>query len=59
MELIQSKLTESNTMVQHGPKVKKGHNSKTCKTHGEGHQEYATRSNTMGGSKTNKNWVAA
>ena len=26
MELIQSKLTESNTMVQHGPKVKKGHN---------------------------------
>ena len=26
MELIQSKLTESNTMIQHGPKVKKGHN---------------------------------
>jgi len=26
MELIQSKLTESNTMVQPGPKVKKGHN---------------------------------
>ena len=26
MELIQTKLTESNTMVQHGPKVKKGHN---------------------------------
>ncbi|KAL7474236.1 hypothetical protein ACHAW6_000220 [Cyclotella cf. meneghiniana] len=43
----------------HGYKVKKGHNRKTCKTHGEGHQENATRSNTMGGSKTNKNWVAA
>jgi len=26
MELIQTKLTESDTMVQHGPKVKKGHN---------------------------------
>jgi hypothetical protein len=26
MELIQSKLNESDTMVQHGPKVKKGHN---------------------------------
>lgn len=26
MELIQTKLTESETMVQHGPKVKKGHN---------------------------------
>jgi len=26
MELIQSKLNESETMVQHGPKVKKGHN---------------------------------
>jgi len=26
MELIQTKLTESNTMIQHGPKVKKGHN---------------------------------
>ena len=26
MELIQTKLTESNTIVQHGPKVKKGHN---------------------------------
>jgi Ca2+-binding EF-hand superfamily protein len=26
MELIQTKLNESETMVQHGPKVKKGHN---------------------------------
>jgi hypothetical protein len=26
MELIQTKLNESDTMVQHGPKVKKGHN---------------------------------
>ena len=26
MELIQTKLTESDTMIQHGPKVKKGHN---------------------------------
>ncbi|KAL7476783.1 hypothetical protein ACHAW6_002619 [Cyclotella cf. meneghiniana] len=42
----------------HGFKVKKGRNSKTCKTCGEGHQENATHSNTMGGSKTNKHWVA-
>jgi hypothetical protein len=34
----------------------KGHNSKTCKTRTEGHKEEATRSNTMGGSNTNKNW---
>ena len=27
MELIQTKLNESETMVQHGPKVKKGHNN--------------------------------
>ena len=26
MELIQTKLNESDTMVQHGPKVKRGHN---------------------------------
>jgi hypothetical protein len=26
MELIQTKLNESDTMIQHGPKVKKGHN---------------------------------
>eukprot|EP00970_Alexandrium_tamarense_P017459 scaffold9620_cov75-Alexandrium_tamarense.AAC.1 len=42
----------------HGYKVKKGHNSKTCKTRGEGHQESATRSNIMGGNEANKNWVA-
>ncbi|KAL7479623.1 hypothetical protein ACHAW6_005348 [Cyclotella cf. meneghiniana] len=38
----------------HGYKVKKGHTSKTCKTHGGGHQENATCSNTMDGRKTNK-----
>ncbi|KAL7478776.1 hypothetical protein ACHAW6_004538 [Cyclotella cf. meneghiniana] len=42
----------------YGFKVKKGHNSKSCKTHGEGHQENAPQNNTMGGSKTNKHWVA-
>ncbi len=42
----------------HGYKVKKGHNSKTCKTRGEGHQESATRSNIMGGNEANKTWVA-
>eukprot|EP00970_Alexandrium_tamarense_P006376 scaffold1087_cov138-Alexandrium_tamarense.AAC.2 len=41
----------------HGYKVKKGHNSKTCKTRGDGHQESATRSNIMGGNEANKNWV--
>jgi hypothetical protein len=42
----------------HGYKVKKGHNSKTCKTRGEGHQESATRSNIIGGNEANKTWVA-
>jgi hypothetical protein len=42
----------------HGYKVKKGHNSKTCKTRGEGHQESATCSNIIGGNEANKTWVA-
>ena len=41
----------------HGFKVKKGHNSKTCKTRGEGHQEGATHHNTMGGSLANVKWA--
>jgi hypothetical protein len=40
----------------HGYKVTKNHNSKTCKTRKEGHQEDATRANTMGGSTENINW---
>ncbi|KAL7480392.1 hypothetical protein ACHAW6_006091 [Cyclotella cf. meneghiniana] len=43
----------------YGYKAKKGRTSKTCKTCGEGHQENATHSNNVGGSKANKNWVAA
>ena len=39
----------------HGYKVKKGHDSKTCKTRGDGHQESATRGNIMGGYEANKN----
>jgi hypothetical protein len=41
----------------HGFKVKKGHNSKTCKTRGAGHQEGATGHNTMGGSLANDKWT--
>ncbi|KAL7478261.1 hypothetical protein ACHAW6_004033, partial [Cyclotella cf. meneghiniana] len=37
----------------HGYKVKKWHNSKTCKTRNNGHKEGATRANTMGGSQEN------
>lgn len=40
----------------HGFKVKKGHTSKTCTQRAEGHQEKATRRNTMGGSDANKGW---
>ena len=39
-----------------GYKVRVGHNSKTCKRKKEGHQEEATRTNTMGGSTANKGW---
>ena len=40
----------------HGYKVKKWHNSKTCKTRNNGHKEGATRANTMGGSQENIGW---
>ena len=41
----------------HGFKVKNGHTSKTCKTHGDGHQEEAIRQNIMGGSQANVKWT--
>ena len=40
----------------HGYRVKDGHDSKTCKHKEEGHQDGATRANTMGGSTANKGW---
>lgn len=39
-----------------GYKVTKGHNGKTCWSKKAGHQEQATRADTMGGSTANKNW---
>eukprot|EP00957_Ditylum_brightwellii_P116465 8883743-Ditylum_brightwellii.AAC.1 len=36
--------------------VTKDHNSVMCPYKWEGHQEAATRSNTMGGSRYHKNW---
>ena len=41
----------------HGYKVKQGHNSATCTRKKPGHQDAATRTNIMGGSTTNKNWI--
>ena len=40
----------------HGFKVKKGHTSKTCKTHSDGHQEGVSRHTIMGGSQVNIKW---
>lgn len=40
----------------HGYKVTSSHNSKTCTDRKPGHQEAATRANTMGGSQFNKRW---
>ena len=40
----------------HGYRVRKGHDSSTCKDKAEGHKDGATRSNTMNGSTANKGW---
>ena len=41
----------------HGYKVKLGHSSATCTRKKPGHQIEATRTNIMGGSTANKNWI--
>eukprot|EP00957_Ditylum_brightwellii_P005204 397342-Ditylum_brightwellii.AAC.1 len=41
----------------YGFRVKKNHNSVTCPSKKEGHQETATRSNTMNGNTDHKNWT--
>ena len=41
----------------HGYRVHKNHNSANCKSKAPGHQDAATRENTMGGSTKNKDWV--
>ena len=40
----------------HGYKMKKVHNSTTCRFQKQGHMTEATRSNTMGGTTRNKGW---
>ena len=40
----------------HGYRVTIGHNSKTCRYKKHGHQDEATRQNTMGGNQDNKAW---
>ena len=40
----------------HGYRVRKGHDSASCKDKAEGHKDAATRSNTMNGSTANKGW---
>eukprot|EP00957_Ditylum_brightwellii_P033343 2526161-Ditylum_brightwellii.AAC.1 len=40
-----------------GFKVGITHNSRNCCYHKEGHQEEATWTNAMGGSRRNKDWV--
>jgi hypothetical protein len=42
----------------HGYRVRKGHDSGTCKEKSEGHKDGATRANTMNGSTANKGWDA-
>ena len=41
----------------HGYKVKQGHKSATCTRKKPGHQDAATRTDMMGGSTANKNWI--
>ncbi|KAL7475168.1 hypothetical protein ACHAW6_001094 [Cyclotella cf. meneghiniana] len=41
----------------HSYKVTVGHNSKTCRYKKPGHQDNATRQNTMGGNQENKGWL--
>eukprot|EP00804_Cyclotella_cryptica_P013782 CCRYP_016887-RA/>CCRYP_016887-RA protein AED:0.46 eAED:0.46 QI:0/-1/0/1/-1/1/1/0/128 len=41
----------------HSFKVKRGHNSKTCKARGDRHQEGAIQQNIMGGSQANIKWT--
>jgi hypothetical protein len=43
----------------HGFKVKPGHTSATCAHRKEGHNTVATRLDTKGGSKANKQWTPA
>ena len=40
----------------HGYRVRKGHDSATCREKKEGHRDEATRANTMNGSDANKGW---
>lgn len=40
----------------HGYRLRKGHDSATCKEKAEGHKDAATRANTMNGSTANKGW---
>ena len=40
----------------HGYRVRKGHDSATCREKKEGHKDEATRANTMNGSDANKGW---
>ena len=46
--------TDEDYCWTHGYRIKKGHNSKNCKSRKEGHQEAATRSNNMNGSQAGK-----
>lgn len=50
------KLDPTGYCWSHGYRVSVGHNSKTCTKRADGHQENATRSNTMGGKDFNKDW---
>lgn len=40
----------------HGYRVRKGHDSASCKDKADGHKDGATRANTMNGSVANKGW---
>ena len=54
----QSYLAVNGYCWTHGYRVRKGHDSATCKDKADGHKEAATRANTMNGSNNNKGWDA-
>lgn len=51
-----SRLDPKGYCHSHGYRVTVGHNSKTCRYKKPGHQDEATRQNTMGGNQDNKGW---
>ncbi len=56
MPLTSNKPFPGNYCWTHSHRVSQTHTSATCNGKAAGHQDMATASNTMGGSKKNKGW---